>query len=170
MATLSYADQARVSTAAGEEFADAFYTALNSARKQISSFYVPNSPPTDEHRFPHISYNGELTLDAGRFQERFEKEMPYTYFEPQSLNVHVLNTCIEPPEGKAKRELERNMSLAVQVSGYVRLVERREGPMRGFSDNFVLVPNKGETGGKGTGKQDEGRRYLIQSHNFRFVV
>lgn len=72
-----------------------------------------------------------------------------------------MNRCLEPPEGKSKRELERNMSLTVQVSGYVRLFERKEGPMRGFSETFVLVPGKGGAGG---------REWVIQTQNFRFVT
>ena len=96
--------------------------------------------------------------------------MPWTHFEPQSVNVHVLNRSLNPTQSEgrvSKRDLERSMSLTVQVSGYVRLVERKEGPMRGFSDSFVLVPNKEEvTGGRG----NQGRRFLIQSQNFRFVV
>lgn len=171
MATLTETDYTRVSTEAGEHFIDAYYSALNGSRTNITSFYIPTSPgPTAGRGLPHISYNGELLTDASAFQERFEKQMPWTHFEAQSVNVHVVNPYITPAEGKSKREAERNMSLVVQVSGYVRLQERKEGPMRGFSDSFVLVPNKEEVGGRGTGKQDHGRRWLIQSQNFRFVV
>ena len=167
MATLTETDLTRLSTEDGESFADAYYTTLNASRNQIASFYVPAS--TGPRPLPHISYNGEL-LNASSFQERFEKDMPYTHFEPQSTNVHVMNPSIGPAAGAGKREAESNVSLVVQVSGYVRLQERKEGPMRGFSDSFVLVPNKTEMGGKGTGKQSAARRWLIQTQNFRFVV
>ncbi|KAK3712623.1 hypothetical protein LTR37_009066 [Vermiconidia calcicola] len=171
MATLTETDTTRTSTDAGEHFVDAFYTALNGSRNQIKSFYVPSTTLAGGRGLPHISFNGELLNGAGAFQERFEKQMPWTHFEPQSVNVHVLNPSITPLDGKAsKRDAERNMSLTVQVSGYVRLIERKEGPMRGFSDSFVLVPNKEEVGGRGTGKQDVGRKWLIQSQNIRFVV
>ena len=168
MATLTETDYTRVSTDAGEHFVDLYYTALNASRNQIKSFYVPTT--TAGRGLPHISFNGELIQDASAFQERFEKQMPWTHFEPQSVNVHVMNPSMNPSESKSKRDAERNMSLAVQVSGYVRLVERKEGPMRGFSDSFVLVPNKEEVGGRGTGKQDHGKKWLIQTQNFRFVV
>ena len=168
MATLTETDYTRVSTDAGEHFVDLYYTALNGSRNHIKSFYVPTS--TAGRALPHISFNGELIQDASVFQERFEKQMPWTHFEPQSVNVHVMNPSMNPTDGKSKRDAERNMSLAVQVSGYVRLAERKEGPMRGFSDSFVLVPNKEEVGGRGTGKQDHGKKWLIQTQNFRFVV
>ena len=85
------------------------------------------------------------------------------------MNAHVLNPNLNPGDGKSKKDAEHNMSVTVQVSGYVRLIERKEGPMRGFSDSFVLVPNT-EVGGRATGKQDTGQKWLIQSQNFRFVV
>lgn len=101
--------------------------------------------------------------------------MPFAYFEVQSLNAHVMNPSMAPLEtegpNKAKpKDLENNMSFLVQVSGYVRLFERKDGPMRAFSDTLVLVPNKEEAGAKGKSKTGEGKSWLIQSQNFRFVV
>ena len=172
MATLTETDYTRISTEASEHYVEAFYTALNGARNQIKYFYVPTTALSPDRSHPHISFNGELLQDAATFQERFEKQMPWTHFEPQSVNVHVLNPALSPVDANtaSRRELERNMSLTVQVSGYVRLAERKEGPMRGFCDSFVLVPNKEDAGVRGTGRQDLGKRFLIQSQNFRFVV
>ena len=51
-----------------------------------------------------------------------------------------------------------------QVSGYARLFERKDGPMRGFADSLTLVPNKDIS------KAGEGRQWVIQTQNFRFVV
>lgn len=168
MTTLTETDLTRLSTEDGESFADAYYTSLNASRAQIASFYVPASAAA--RPLPHISFNGELLNDAAVFQQRFEKAMPYTHFEPQSVNVHVMNPSVGQVAGQGKREAEANVSLVVQVSGYVRLQERKEGPMRGFSDSFVLVSNKDETGAKATGKQSSGRKWLIQTQNCRFVV
>jgi NTF2-related export protein 1/2 len=170
MATLTETDYTRVSNDAAEHFTDAFYTALNGSRNQLASFYVPAIIQPSGRGLPHISYNGEVTNDAAAFADKFEKEMPWTHYEPQSLDVHVLNRALLPVEGKSKKELERNMSLTVQVSGYVRLYERKDGPMKGFSDSFVLVPNKEEVGGKGTAKSGHGRQWVIQTQNFRFVT
>ena len=164
MATLTETDYTRVATETGESFIEQYYTALNGSRKQISSFYLPTTTLPSGRGLPHISFNGELVQDAAAFQETFEKQMPWTHFEAQSVNAHVLNPDLNPGDGKTKRDAERNMSLVVQVSGYVRLAERKEGPMRGFSESFVLVPNPD------TGKQDVGQKWLVQSQNFRFVV
>jgi NTF2-related export protein 1/2 len=163
MAPLTETELVRISTAAAETFTDAYYTALSASRSTISSFYLPPSTPSTGRSLPHISYNGELLHDPAVFQTRYEKEMPWTHFEVQSVNVHVLNPTLA---GQG----ERGMSMVVQVSGYVRLKERKEGPMRGFADSMVLVPNKEEVGGKGTGKTEHGRKWVIQTQNFRFVV
>lgn len=98
--------------------------------------------------------------------------MPFTHFDVQALNAHVLNPSLAPLDTNAtsKKEQEQNMSILVQVSGSVRLVERKEGPLRGFSDTLVLVPNKGDLGAKGKAKSGEGRSWVIQSQSFRFVV
>ncbi|GAM83455.1 hypothetical protein ANO11243_014430 [Dothideomycetidae sp. 11243] len=159
-----------------EDFADAYYNALNSARKTIASFYIPPSSIAPGRSLPLITYNGQQLSDPAALQTAFDDQMPFTFFEVQSLNVHVTNPAIAdigpaPAKGKSRtKELEQNMSLLVQVSGYVRLVERKEGPMRGFSDSIVLVPNKEQVGGKGKAKSGEGRSWLIQTQNFRFVV
>jgi len=170
MATLTETDYTQISTDAAETFVDSYYTALNGSRNTIKSFYVPTVTQENGRTLPHISYNGEHIFDGAAFQERWEKQMPYTHFEAQSVNVHVLNPSLLPANGKSKKDAERNMSLIVQVSGSLRLVERKEGPLRGFSDSIILVPNKEEVGGRGTGKQDHGKKWLIQSQTFRFVV
>jgi len=160
---------------AAESFTDSYYNALNNARQQIASFYAPTTTLPSGRTLPVITYNGQQLSDPALFQKTFEKQMPFTFFDVQSLNAHVMNPSMMPLEAADKgrgrtRELEQNMSLLVQVSGSVRLVERKEGPLRGFSDTLVLVPNKEEVGGKGKAKSGEGRSWLIQSQNFRFVV
>ncbi|KAF2156909.1 NTF2-like protein [Myriangium duriaei CBS 260.36] len=168
-------DITRASTTAAEEFTDAYYNALDSARKTISSFYIPPTNISPGRSLPLITYNGQQLSDPAALQAVFEDQMPFTFFEVQSLNVHVTNPMLTELNPTARgrlrtKELEQNMSLLVQVSGYVRLQERKEGPMRGFSDSFVLVPNKEQAGGKGKAKSGEGRNWLIQTQNFRFVV
>src|ERR1700761_308376 len=108
MSTLTETDYTRVSTEAAEQFVEAYYTALDASRSQLSSFYVPSTVQADR-ALPYISFNGELISDASAFQERFEKQRPGTHFEPQSVNVHVMNPSIAPIEGKGKRDAERNM-------------------------------------------------------------
>lgn len=171
MATLTDTDLTRVSTDAAEKFIDAYYTALNGARETITTYYVPSNVLASGKTLPQITINGEVVTDAAALQERFKTQMPWTHYEPQSLNAHVLNPSITPLDAKAgKKERERNISVLVQVSGYVRLIERKDGPMRGFSETMVLVPNTEEAGGKGTGKTGQGRQWVIQSQTFRFVV
>lgn len=170
MAALTDTDLTQLSTEAAETFADNYYAVLNNGRAQIHSFYVPKQEPAKGRAVPYISYNGAVLNDAAELEARFIKDMPYTFYEPQMVNVHVMSPSITGGEAKTKREAERNVSLTVQVSGTVRLLERKDGPKRGFSESFVLVPNTEETAGKGAAKQEAGRKWLIHSQNFRFVV
>jgi len=121
---------------------------------------------------PLITYNGAQMTSPTDFQSLYTNQMPFAYFEVQSLNATVLNPTLTPIDTEKARpkEVENNMSVLVQVGGYVRLMERKEGPMRGFCDTLVLVPNKEEVGGKGKDKTGEGRSWVIQTQNFRFVV
>ncbi|KAK5689831.1 hypothetical protein LTR97_012590 [Elasticomyces elasticus] len=167
MAALTDTDYTKLATDTGERFIDSYYSALDGARASIKSFYVPTIVQENGRGLPNITYNGEVIGDAASFQERWEKQMPRTHFEAQSVNVHVLNPTLKPTEGMKKKDAERNMSLIVQVSGSIRIGQPKEGPLRGFSDSFVLVPNSELSGGAGTGKQDHGRQWLIQSQTFR---
>ncbi|KAK3647049.1 hypothetical protein LTR56_008215 [Elasticomyces elasticus] len=167
MAALTDTDYTKLATDTGERFIDSYYSALDGARASIKSFYVPTIVQENGRGLPNITYNGEVIGDAALFQERWEKQMPRTHVEAQSVNVHVLNPTLKPTEGMKKKDVERNMSLIVQVSGSIRIGQPKEGPLRGFSDSFVLVPNSELSGGAGTGKQDHGRQWLIQSQTFR---
>lgn len=169
---LSDTDRVKISTEVAETFLEAYYNALNGPqRTTIATFYLPPTPgSTPSRNLPIINYNGDISNCGSQFSKKFD-EMPYTFYETQSFNVQVLNPCLDPAGSKTRKEAERNMSLAVQVSGTVRLNERKEGPLRGFADDMVLLPNKTEiTGAKGTGKVGEGRQWVIQTQNFRFVV
>ncbi|TKA60979.1 hypothetical protein B0A55_11362 [Friedmanniomyces simplex] len=165
MATpLTETEYTKIATDTAERFIDSYYSALSGARGSIKTFYVPTITQDNGRGLPNITYNGELFLDAASFQDRWEKEMPRTHVEVQSVNVHVLNPTTKPTEGVKRKDAERSMSLIVQVSGSMRIGQPKEGPLRGFSDSFVLVPNAE------LGKQDHGRQWLIQSQTFRFVV
>lgn len=167
---LSDLDRTRIATETAESFIDAYYAALTGARTTIKDFFIPHIEGSTPNRsLPSISYNGEATYDGSEFQTKYD-EMPYTYYEVQSLDAHVLNPCLDPDRSKTQREAERNISISIQVSGFIRLAERKDGPTRCFSDNFVLVPNKESIGGRGTGRSGHGRQFLIQTQSFRFVV
>ncbi|CAK4034481.1 nuclear transport factor 2 domain-containing [Lecanosticta acicola] len=162
--TLTDVDKTRIASETAESFTEAYYNALCASRHTISSFYSP--PSTETNTTPYINYNGEVLATGNDFQTEFDK-MPYTYFEVQCLNAQILNPCVDPDATGTRKEAERNVSVVVQASGYVRLVERKEGPMRGFADQMILVP--GKTGDKGK-VLGEGRQWVIQSQTFRFVV
>ncbi|EON66682.1 hypothetical protein W97_05928 [Coniosporium apollinis CBS 100218] len=165
----------KVSAEVAETFVDAYYTALQGSRNTISSYYTPRKTLSDGRIVPVIVWNGNHIPDAAAMQKMFEETMPYTYYDVQSLDCDFVNTGLAKEAATAanadvvsKKELEQHSPVVVIVGGYVRLEEAREGPMRGFSETFVLVPNEEKVAGKGKGK--EGRAWLIQNQNFRYVV
>ena len=163
MSALSQTDLTKVATETAETFIDNYYTTLSttSSRNNIASYYIPPiAGSTPSRNLPIINYNGDVTNDPQAFQATYS-EMPWAYYDVQSLNSQIINPALDPEIAKSgrKREMEKNVSIGVQVSGYVRLNERKDGEMRGFSEEFVLVPNK-----------EKGRDWLIQMQNFRFVV
>lgn len=113
---------------------------------------------------PGLQWNGNTIEDAAAFQKMFETEMPFTHFEVQSLDCHVLNPNI-PTTSKEPRDIEKSFSMLVVVSGFVRLEEPKNGPMRGFTDTLILTPNKDKGSKKGPR-----RDWMIQNQNFRYVV
>jgi NTF2-related export protein 1/2 len=96
------------------------------------------------------------------------EEMPYTFYEVQSLDCQVLNPQYYSATSGVRMPADKNLSIAVIVSGYLRLEDRKEGPMKEFSETFVLIPNKDKSSGKGS--QASKRTWLIQHQVFRYVV
>ena len=113
---------------------------------------------------PSIILNGNVIPSAAELQSMFENEMPAARYEVQSFDCQVINPNAKgtvSPSG-------RNMTILVIVSGYVKSVESRDAPLKGFSESFVLVPNPDIDQTKNKGKHI--KDWLIQSQNFRFVV
>ncbi|KAF2237599.1 NTF2-like protein [Viridothelium virens] len=158
----------KISTEAAESFAESYYLALRSSRATIASFYLPKSESPDGKIYPSLVLNGASLDDGMTVQKFFIEEMPFTHYEAQSIDCHVLNPNLKPLESGRKAEAERNMSLLVSVSGWVRLQELSKGPMRGFSETFVLVPN--EEFPKGKAPKTDKKSWLIQTQNFRYVT
>ena len=147
---------------------ESYYLAVRSSRATLASFYVPKTELPDGKTIPSIVLNGAVLDDGITVQKFFIEEMPFTQCEPQSVDCHVLNPKLKPLESNRKAEAERNMSLLVSVSGWMRSHEHGRGPMRGFSETFVLVPNEEYLKGKAPRKDK--KSWLIQSQNFRYVT
>ena len=120
---------------------------------------------------PSIVWNGNLVGDASTLQEMFQQNMPSTQYDVQSVDCHVLNANYNGmnKQTRSNRDVEKHISILVQVSGSVKLGDTgHTGSMRAFSETFVLVPNVERSSGRGV---MAGRRsFLVQSQNFRYVV
>ena len=123
----------------------------------------------DGTTLPSIILNGNVIPSAAELQSIFENEMPAARYEVQSFDCQVINPNYIPANSKGTVSPSgRNMTILVVVSGYVKSVESRGAPLKGFSESFVLVPNPDTDQTKNKGKHI--KDWLIQSQNFRFVV
>jgi NTF2-related export protein 1/2 len=97
----------------------------------------------------------------------FQDDMPkMVFFDVHAVDAQVLNPKWDPD---AKVKAEKNISIMVIVNGHIRLEDRKTGPLKEFSETFVLVPNI-EKMVSGKGAAAEKRNWLIQVQNFRYVV
>jgi NTF2-related export protein 1/2 len=147
---------------AATAFINHYYPALNTKRGILSSFYILPTPLAPQ--VADISLNGNLVSSPSELQILFETQMPKAHYEAQSYDCQVLNPNYNI--GAIDADLApdttgRKMSLLLVVSGYVKYGEAREAKMRGFTENFILVPNMDRAAE---------RKWLIQSQNFRMLV
>jgi len=95
-------------------------------------------------------------------QKTFE-EMPPLWFEIQTVDCQILNPRTFPDLSS-----DRNFSMIVIVSGYMRVDDKELGPMHEFTETFHLVPNRDRMLQRGAAKGL--RSWLIQSQVFRYLV
>lgn len=118
----------------------------------------------DGRLLPTIIFNGNTISTPGSLQDLYESQMPQAHYEVQDYDCQVLNPSYVAEGAQIRGGEGRNMTILVTTNGYVKYGGPRE-PTRGFSENFVLVPNQ-VTGQSKRG----GKEWLIQSQNFRLVV
>jgi NTF2-related export protein 1/2 len=131
--------------------------ALQSSRHSIKTYYANKDGSS-----PSISWNGNPVPDAETMQQTFEK-MPSLWYEIQTIDCQVINPKTFPDLSN-----DRNFSMVVNVSGYMRVEDKELGPMHEFSETFLLVPNRDKMVQRGA--RQGMRSWLIQSQVFRYLV
>lgn len=118
---------------------------------------------------PTVIWNGHLFEDIAIFQAMLDETMAYLHYDVQSLDCQsIMPQVTTRTTARERKGVDENMKVLVQVSGTVRLERARTGPLRGFSETFVLVPNAHD---QASGRAAAGKRqWLVQTQNFRFVV
>lgn len=72
--------------------------------------------------------------------------------------------------GQDSQDFDRRMSIQVVAMGSVRLEEPLKGPIREFSETFVLAPNPEKLPtAKPTFEKGWNKEWIIQTQNFRFT-
>ena len=123
----------------------------------------------DGKALPSIVYNGNIKADGAEVQKLFLEEMPATQFDIQAMDSQCLNPNYVP-EGTTggHTESEKNMTILITVSGSIKLGDSRTAATKGFSESFVLVPSRDDTGPRTPGR--ELKDWVIQAQTFRVVV
>ncbi|TAQ85615.1 hypothetical protein B7494_g6056 [Chlorociboria aeruginascens] len=158
--------QVKMAGEAAGELVETYYHALNTpkARSTLPGFYI--TPTATSPLQPDISLNGNIIPTPKDLQDIFEKQVDRSHYEVQSFDCQVLNTNYNvgaPEQLLGPKADGKKISILVFVSGSVRYwKEGVDGDTRGFTENFVLVPNW-DVKAKGD------KKWLIQSQNFRLV-
>ena len=158
-----------ISSLAAKDFVESYYPALNKSRDTIASFYMEPTTMTDGKSLPVILFNGNSIEDPTAMQTMFKEKMPDAHYEIQTYDCHVLNPHYVAQDAKeANPETGKNMMMLVMISGAVQFgdIKSTPTPIRGFTENIVLVPNSAAIGNE---KGKPVREFLIQSQNFRLT-
>jgi NTF2-related export protein 1/2 len=156
---------------AAEQFVETYYRSLNTpnGQKHLTEFYIKPSP--DAPSEADIILNGNTISNPAELQAVFENQVGKCLYEAQSIDCQVLNTNYNVGIDEANLGTNKDgkkMSIMVMVSGSVKYIkDGTEGEIRGFTENFMLVPNTeahGPKAARGT------KKWLIQSQNFRLVL
>jgi NTF2-related export protein 1/2 len=166
-----------------DAFTEAYYQAQTADRQSIADFYVPTAIDELGAPCPTIVWNGHQYNDAKEFQI-YVQGLSFLHSTVETLDCHVLNpkflsaAKVKGGSGNDDADLERRMAIMVYVSGSIRLGQKLKGPLRLFSESFVLVPNADfEPAGPQLnsvfkGKDRDGvwkHPFLIQNQNFSFT-
>jgi NTF2-related export protein 1/2 len=143
---------------------------LGDSRGTIENYYVAKKDSADGTiTTPDIQWNGNTYSTAADFKKMFTENMPkHVFFDVHAVDAQVLNPKWDAEIG-TKVRAEKNISILVITNGHVRLEDRKTGPLKEFSETFVLVPNI-EKMSSGKGAAAEKRNWLVQVQNFRYVV
>ena len=158
-----------ISSLAAKDFVETFYPALSNARDTIASFYMQPTTMSDGKSLPVILFNGNVIEDPTAMEKMFKDDMPEAHYEVQTYDCHVLNPNYVPQDApEVSSETGKNMMMLVMIGGSVQFgdVKTTPLPVRGFTENIVLVPNFAAMGNE---KGKPAKDFLIQSQNFRLT-
>lgn len=152
-----------------QNFLDTYYPAFGSNRNILSSFYMPETSLPNGSSIPSITINGTVIANPVELQSLLEETAPNARHEVQAFDAHVVNPnyIAEGTTGNMS-ETEKNMVILINANGYVKYGTEHGSTPRGFSESFILAPNKEFE--KVKNKKANTREWLIMSQTFRIVV
>lgn len=130
---------------------------------------MPETTLPDGSSIPSITINGTVIANPEELQSFLENTASNAYYEVQSFDAHVVNpNYIAEGASGTMGETGKNMVILINASGYVKYGTEHSSAPRGFSESFILAPNKEFE--KLKNKKANIREWLIMSQTFRIVV
>ena len=152
-----------------QNFLETYYPAFGSDRNILSSFYMPETSLPNGSSIPSITINGTVIANPVELQSLLEETAPNAHYEVQAFDTHVVNpNYIAEGTTENISETGKNMVILINANGYVKYGTEHSSTPRGFSESFILAPNKEFE--KVKNKKANTREWLIMSQTFRIVV
>lgn len=130
---------------------------------------MPETSLPDGGSIPSITINGTVIANQEELQSFLEHTAPNAHYEVQAFDVHVVNpNYYADGTSGTMSETGKSMVLLINVNGYVKYGTDHSAIPRGFSESFILAPNKEFE--KLKNKKANIREWLIMSQTFRIVV
>lgn len=150
---------------AATNFVDHFYLVLEK-RQSPAHFYVSASAKLSEAGLkPDISINGHVCASLPEYEALLDAQGGPVQYDVQSFDGHPINPhyLIGAPETTPSKNGDKT-SIAVNVSGTVKLGKGEDAVEKGFNEAFILVPHWEAQGRRAS---RNARAWLIASQNFR---
>lgn len=159
--------QVKVASEAATNFVDHFYLVLEK-RQSPAQFYVSASAKLSEAGLkPEISVNGHVCGEGGvaAYEALLAAQGGPVQYDVQSVDAHPVNPhfLLGAPDATPSKNGDKT-SIAVAVSGTLKLGKGDDAVEKGFHEAFVLVPHWEAQGRRAS---RNARAWLIASQNFR---
>jgi NTF2-related export protein 1/2 len=153
-----------VSGDVAQKLVDHYYRSIKNDQGSLPSFYISHA---DSSQIPTIIFNGNLSNDPLAYRDMLSELGPISH-DIQCYDCQVINPEYTATDGATTRSAAegRHATVAILVSGTIKIGPTREAEVRGFSESFVLAPNPTYTKDR---RKKDAREWLIQSQCFRFV-
>lgn len=155
---------------AADQFVKDYYEATNAHRHNLASYYLSSTAIAGSESPISIVFNGIEVPDGKAAQEIFEKSVPRSQIEVDTIDCQILNPNHSPAANASQhpKSAAKSCSILVIVGGIFKASDDRNEEEEDFNDSLIIVPNPEPPPPRPT-RGPRYKDYLIQTQNFRLV-